>query len=92
VVTYLLEESLLGRSHFLSWNVLLKLVLITLYTPGFAIQVFLDNLKSGPELFNWNIRIISSLPFGYIGIIIALKRKRCYGLLPFCYCLYICYF
>ncbi len=75
-VTYILELYLLSKNHFLIWDRLLVIVLATLYTPGIIVQLFLGSTEPEPEIFNWTIRSISSLAFGYIGCAITLKRKK----------------
>lgn len=72
-VAYSLELYLFSESHFFF------VLLFTLYTPGIIIQHFLGSLEStGLEsgILGWPIRIISSLTFGYIGGLVALKRKK----------------
>lgn len=76
VVTYTLESYLLSKNHFLIWDRLLVVVLVTLNTPGIIIQFLLGNQASGPEVFNWTIRSISSLTFGYMAGVVTLKRKK----------------
>jgi tetratricopeptide (TPR) repeat protein len=91
-VTYSLELYLFSGSHFFIWlDVLLSVVLFTLYTPGIIVQLFLGSTGLESD-FNWTIRSISSLTFGYIGYAITLKRKKYCGLLQSYFCLCICYF
>ena len=75
MATYVLEWYLSKRLVSI-WDALLFVVLVTLYTPGVIAKHLLEGPEVRGELFNWTIRGISSLTFGYIGITIALKRKK----------------
>jgi len=75
-VTYGLELYLLSKGQFHVLDRILFVVLNALYTPGIIVQIFLENSGPEPWTYGWMIRIASSLPFGYIGGVTALRRQK----------------